>query len=106
MISPLHRPLFIGSVLCTLAALSPQAQQAPIDRFFEAFTAEGVRLNPNQATATRYGTGAEQDELEAQLTPSTHEWRQKRVLWRGAASSNCKRSIGRNWPTFNACPPT
>ena len=62
-----------------MAALHVQAQQRPIDAFFDAFTAEWVRLSSDQATATRYFTGAEQDALETQLTPSTHEWRQKRV---------------------------
>ena len=35
--------------------------------------------NPNQATATRYFAGAEQDALERQLTPETRAWRQARV---------------------------
>jgi uncharacterized protein (DUF885 family) len=38
-----------------------------------------VRGNPNQATANRYFTGAEQDALERQLTPETRAWRQGRV---------------------------
>ncbi len=68
-----------AGILCTLAVLDVHGQQRPIDVFFEGFTAEWVRLNPNQATASRYFTGAAQDALEKQLTPSTHEWRQKRV---------------------------
>jgi uncharacterized protein (DUF885 family) len=79
MICRLHRSAFVGGVLCALAVLHVHAQQRPIDIFFETFTAEWVRLSPDQATASRYFTGAEQDALEAQLTPSTHEWRQKRV---------------------------
>ena len=45
------------------------AQQRTIDDFFETFTAEWVRGNPNLATSTRYFTGDEQERLERQLTP-------------------------------------
>jgi uncharacterized protein (DUF885 family) len=78
MFWPLHRSVFVA-VLCSLAVLHVQAKQRPIDIFFETFTADWVRLSPNQATATRYFTGAEQDALEAQVTPSTQDWRQKRM---------------------------
>jgi uncharacterized protein (DUF885 family) len=55
------------------------AQQRSVDDFFRDFSAEWVRGNPNQATATRYFTGGEQDRLEQQLTPETDEWRFGRV---------------------------
>src|SRR5581483_3262950 len=54
------------------------AQQPNIDNFFRDFTAEWVRGNPDQATASRYFTGEEQDRLERQLTPETLEWRRGR----------------------------
>jgi uncharacterized protein (DUF885 family) len=38
-----------------------------------------VRGNPNQATAARYFSGAEQAALERQLTPETRAWRHGRV---------------------------
>ena len=79
MIRCIRRPALAGSILCALAVLHVHAQQRPIDAFFEDFTAEWVRLSPNQATAFRYFAGAEQDALETQLTPCTREWRQKRV---------------------------
>ena len=79
MIRCIRRPALAGCILCALAVLHVHAQQRPIDAFFEDFTAEWVRLSPNQATASRYFTGAEQDALETQLTPSTREWRHKRV---------------------------
>jgi uncharacterized protein (DUF885 family) len=63
------------------AALSAQ-QRAPssnVDDFFRDFTAEWVRGNPNQATASRYFSGEEQDRLERQLTPQTLEWRRGRI---------------------------
>ena len=72
-------------VLATLLASAPlirgdlHAQARSIDDFFSSFTAEWVRLNPNQATASRYFTGPEQDALETQLTPATREWRHRRV---------------------------
>jgi uncharacterized protein (DUF885 family) len=74
-----------ASALCfVVAALglssAVRAQQAPgIDRFFDEFTAEWVRRDPDLATATRYFSGAEQDQLEQQLTPNTREWQLERV---------------------------
>jgi len=56
-----------------------RAQSRSIDEFFDGFTAEWVRLSPNQATATRYFSGPEQDALETQLTPVTREWRGRRI---------------------------
>src|ERR1700736_5342770 len=63
------------------APLSPQQRSSStnIDDFFRDFTAEWVRGNPNQATASRYFSGAEQDRLERQLTPETLEWRRGRI---------------------------
>jgi uncharacterized protein (DUF885 family) len=59
---------------CTAAAPAPS-----IDLFFDRFTADWVRMNPNQAITTRYFTGPEQDALETQMTPLTREWRRQRV---------------------------
>lgn len=68
-----------GVAAVVLWALSPLAAQQPsIDDFFERFTADWVRLNPNQATNARYFTGAEQEALERQITPVTAEWRASR----------------------------
>ena len=64
--------------IATLPALQPTAS-ANINDFFRDFTAEWVRGNPNQATASRYFTGDEQDRLERQLTPETLEWRRGRI---------------------------
>src|SRR5688572_8373177 len=71
--------------LATLLASAPlirgdlRAQARSIDDFFSDFTAEWVRLSPNQATASRYFSGPEQDALETQLTPVTREWRRRRA---------------------------
>src|SRR5207249_4804529 len=53
--------------------------QRPIDDYFNDFTSGWVRSSPNQAIATRYFTGAEQDRLEQQLSPETVEYRRTRI---------------------------
>ena len=65
-----------GFALTSCRAAAPARS---IDAFFETFTADWVRMNPNQAIATRYFTGPEQDALETQMTPLTQEWRSRRV---------------------------
>ena len=64
--------------LCTVT-LPAVAQQRSIERFFDTFTAEWVRRDPDLATATRYFSGAEQDRLEQQLTPNTRAWTLERI---------------------------
>ena len=71
------------SILC-LAGLAfvscgREAPAPSIDRFFDTFTADWVRMSPNQAITTRYFAGSEQDALETQMTPLTREWRRRRV---------------------------
>ncbi len=66
-----------------LAVLGVSAQERPprtVSDFFRDFTAEWIRANPNQAAATRYFSGDEQDRFEEQLTPETPEYRHGRVL--------------------------
>jgi len=63
--------------LLSIAALF--AQSAKIDNFFRDFTAEWVRHDPDLATRSRYFTGAEQDRLERQVTPSTLDFRLARI---------------------------
>ena len=60
-------------------APAPSARQAGVDDFFRDFSATWVRHDPDLATATRYFTGPEQEQLERRLTPKTDEWRQARV---------------------------
>jgi uncharacterized protein (DUF885 family) len=76
------------SLLLTAAVLTPgpsPAAQDPaaqdIDAFFEDFTAEWVRADPNLATSSRYfGAGSsEQQQLEAQLTPETRDYDLQRI---------------------------
>ncbi|OFW00659.1 MAG: hypothetical protein A3I61_12470 [Acidobacteria bacterium RIFCSPLOWO2_02_FULL_68_18] len=56
-----------------------RAQARSIDDFFREFAAEWVRGNPNQAVATRYLAGPEQERLERELTPATSAWQRHRV---------------------------
>src|SRR5262245_7256626 len=71
-----RRLLCVSVPLCLCAFI--QAQRT-IDSFFDEFTAKWIRGNPNQAVATRYFTGPEQDQLERQLTPDTLEYRKSRI---------------------------
>jgi uncharacterized protein (DUF885 family) len=68
---------------CTVAFFyvtpAAHAQERSVERFFDEFTAQWVRRDPNLATATRYFSGAEQDRLEQQLTPNTRAWDLERV---------------------------
>jgi uncharacterized protein (DUF885 family) len=69
-------------LLCVWAVTVPALAQAPkqdIGRFFDSFTDEWVRRDPDLATATRYFSGAEQDRLEQQLTPNTRAWQLERI---------------------------
>lgn len=50
-----------------------------IGDFFDEFTAEWMRGNPNQATGARYFSGDEQDRLERQLTPETQAFKRERI---------------------------
>jgi uncharacterized protein (DUF885 family) len=47
----------------------PAATAASIDAFFQRFTDEWVRRNPNLAISTRYFEGEEQDRLSREITP-------------------------------------
>ena len=55
------------------------APEPDIGEFFERFTAEWVRADPQLATISQYFSGAEQDRLDAQLTPQTAQFRRERV---------------------------
>lgn len=65
--------------LLMFVCASALAAPASIDAFFDEFTAEWVRGDPDLATSVRYFTGEEQDRLEQQLTPNTRAWQLERV---------------------------
>jgi uncharacterized protein (DUF885 family)/quercetin dioxygenase-like cupin family protein len=73
--------LAIAGAFLAVLGVSAQERQQPraVSDFFRDFTAEWIRANPNQAAATRYFSGAEQDRFEEQLTPETPEYRHGRV---------------------------
>ena len=68
----------VAVALLAVSAAALAAQQPTIGDFFEQFTADWVRQNPNQAISTRYFTGPEQQALERQLTPVTEAQAQSR----------------------------
>ena len=69
------RAFLAAALLCAL----PLPAQKTIDAFFDDFTAEWIRSNPNLATSTRYFSGDEQDRFERQITPETLAYRQSRI---------------------------
>lgn len=62
-----------------LILASSFARAATIDEFFDSFTAEWVRGNPDLATSLRYFSGEEQDRLERQVTPRTRAYQLERI---------------------------
>ena len=64
-----------ASLVLTATTAGVIGQGRTIDGFFEEFSADWMRRRPNQATQSRYFTGAEQDSLDRQLTPETAEFR-------------------------------
>jgi hypothetical protein len=74
----MKRGLLFALLLLGIVASVP-AQQRSIDEFFAAFTADWLRLNPNQAASTRFFSGEEQRQFERQMKPLTPEWRQRRA---------------------------
>jgi uncharacterized protein (DUF885 family) len=55
------------------------ARAESIDEFFRDFTEQWVHADPDLATATRFFSGAEQQQLERQLTPQTRAWQLQRI---------------------------
>ncbi len=53
--------------------------QADIDAFFDRFTKEWVRADPQLASRTQMFTGEEQDRLDRELTPQTQAHERQRV---------------------------
>ena len=66
-------------ILILALPLSSLAAERSIDEFFDRFTADWVRGNPDLATSLRYFSGEEQDRLERQLTPLTRAYQEERT---------------------------
>jgi uncharacterized protein (DUF885 family) len=73
------RTLSALACLLTLTTVLAPAQSRSVDAFFDSFTGDWVRGNPNLATSTRFFDGDEQRQLERQLTPATPAYREARV---------------------------
>lgn len=71
-------PLAAIVVVVALAGVAAEAQQPTLTAFFDRFTAEWMRSNPNAAVSTGYFSGEEHERLERQLTPLTPEYRRER----------------------------
>jgi hypothetical protein len=69
----------LGIFSLVLLSVACLARAEGIDTFFEDFTTKWVRTDPNLATASKYFSGAEQQRLEAQLTPETRAYRLERI---------------------------
>jgi len=79
-VNPMSRCLLLCVCVFAWPALAAaQGRSSNIEQFFDSFTAEWVRRDPDLATATRYFSGAEQDRLEQQLTPNTRAFELERV---------------------------
>jgi uncharacterized protein (DUF885 family) len=72
----------LSILLAVSMVLAASAQQRPrsVGEFFDTFTAEWMRANPNLAASTRYFSGAEQDAFEQQLSPETPAFRHARAV--------------------------
>jgi uncharacterized protein (DUF885 family) len=66
----------LGLILIPATVL---AGDPSFDAWLDRFAAEWMRAEPTDATTTQYFTGAEQDELDRQLTPDTDDARAARV---------------------------
>jgi hypothetical protein len=66
--NPSVRPRRLAAVLVlTLATVTVGAQPPTIGDFFDRFTADWIRSNPDQAVSTRYFSGEEQRALERRV---------------------------------------
>ena len=74
-----HVAACVALALAVVAVSHVRAQRRTIDDFFNDFTAEWVRGNPNLTTSTRYFTGQDQERLERELTPETDAYRRARI---------------------------
>ena len=75
--SPLGHLLLAALASCVTGCTAPAAPS--VDEFFQTFTDEWVRRDPNQAVGTQYFEGEEQDQLSQQLTPVSTASQRDRV---------------------------
>jgi uncharacterized protein (DUF885 family) len=71
---------FVGLACLALLLVTGGARaDAGIDAFFDDFTDEWARADPDLARRTRYFTGPEQDALDREITPRTLAWKRDRI---------------------------
>jgi uncharacterized protein (DUF885 family) len=87
--------LLFSAALASLTLTTAAAQQPSIDQFFEEFTAEWIRGNPNLAASTRYFSGEEQRRFERQITPLTADYRRERTAFAGTSLDALNAIAGR-----------
>ena len=78
----LQRPsiaLIILIGLVSACSEAPAPGSPSVEDFFQEFTDEWVRQNPNLAVRAQHFDGEEQDRLSRQLTPVTREWQLDRI---------------------------
>lgn len=58
-----------------------EVESPSIDEFFQEFTEDWIRINPQLAVRTQYFPEGEKDQLSRQMTPfATEEWEQNRII--------------------------
>jgi uncharacterized protein (DUF885 family) len=80
---------WVAAVLLTTGSASPASPD--INSFFDRFTADWVRADPELATRAQYFSGLEQDQLDAQLTHRTERSEKERLRRAQAALTELRR---------------
>lgn len=75
----LCRTAMHATALTLLLICSKPSPAQTVEAFFNDFTAEWIRGDPNLATSLRYFQGEEQDQLDRQLTPLTPAYELERI---------------------------
>ena len=70
---------FLPALVVLFASVSAVAADPAFDTWVDTFTADWIRVDPNAATEAQYFSGAEQDQLDRQITPVTKGFRASRV---------------------------
>lgn len=80
----------LGAILVLASAQSLSGAELTFDGWVDAFSADWVKADPELATEIQYFEGAEQDNLDRQLTPVSKAYRTSRVALaqRGLAELN------------------
>ena len=72
--------LLLATVGSTESTLPTQLTPSSVEEFFQDFTDEWIRADPDLAVHTQYFDGEAHAGLSRQLTPLTREWQQESIL--------------------------